>query len=211
MRGLLARLDRVGAEARADGPLLDDGELGGQRAGPEQHGEIVGPLHGEIAADLAGAAEDRLADDRRRDHLVVEHDGEGQADILLGHLAEALGAGGVEAEGHHRLAGAAVEAGLRVDQILAADQHLAPSAHREWAECRWTVDELVAGRHLLGGGGLQRVDGGIDQLEFELAGLADQRLQALDVLDARAPARARGCGPRAGCWARWCRRRRRGA
>ena len=80
-------------------------------------------LHGEIAADLAGAAEDRLADDRRGDHLVVEHDGEGQADILLGHLAEALGAGGVEAEGHHRLAGALIEAGLRVDQVLAADQH----------------------------------------------------------------------------------------
>ena len=47
------------------------------------------------------------------------------------------------------------------------------------------VDELVAGRHLLGGGGLHRVHGGIDQLEFELAGLADQRLEALHVLDAR--------------------------
>ncbi len=121
---------------------------------------------------------------RRRDHLVVEHDGEGQPDILLGDLAEALGAGGVEAEGHHRLAGAAVEAGLRVDQILAGDQHLVLQ-HVGIGRSLGAVDELVAGRHLLGGGGLHRVDGGIDQLEFELAGLADQRLQALDVLDAR--------------------------
>ena len=65
----------------------------------------------EAAGDLAGAAEDRLADHRRRDHLVVEHDGERPADILLRHLREPARAGGVEAEGDDRLAGALVEAG----------------------------------------------------------------------------------------------------
>ena len=110
----------------------------------------------------------------------------------------------------HRLAGAAVEARLGVDQILPAHQGLALE-HIGNGRRVVGIDELVAGRHLLGGGGLGRVDGGIDQLEFELAGLADQRLQALDVLRCREPGRERGCGLRAGCSARWCRRRRRGA
>ena len=76
------------AEARTDRALLDDGELGRQRAGAEQDREVVGGLDGEVAADLTGAAEDRLADHRRRDHLVVEHDGERPADVLLGDVAE---------------------------------------------------------------------------------------------------------------------------
>ena len=59
-----------------------DGERGRQRAGAQQDGEIVRRLDGEIAGDLAAPAEDRLADVRRGDHLVVEHDGERLADIL---------------------------------------------------------------------------------------------------------------------------------
>ncbi len=43
---------------------------------------------GEVAADLALAAEDRLADHGRGQHLAVEDDGEGTADIGLGDLAE---------------------------------------------------------------------------------------------------------------------------
>ena len=102
----LALGDRVGAEAGADRALLDDGERRRQRAGAQQDGEVVGALHGEIAGNLPGTAEDRLADHRRRDHLVVEHDGEGLADILLRHLGELARARGVEAEIDHRLAGA---------------------------------------------------------------------------------------------------------
>ena len=113
-RGDDAGADRVGAEARADRALLDDGQLGRQRAGAQQDGEVVGALHGEAAADLAGAAEDRLADHRRRDHLVVEHDGEGLADILAGDVAELPRAAGRQAEVDHRLVGALIEAGLRV-------------------------------------------------------------------------------------------------
>ena len=51
----------------------------------------------EIAGDLALAAEDRLADLRRRDHLIVEDDREQPADILLRRLAETLRALAVEA------------------------------------------------------------------------------------------------------------------
>ena len=90
--GELAGLDGVGAERGADGALLDDGELGRQRAGAQLDGELVGGLDREAAADLAGAAQDRLADHRRRDHLVVEHDGERPADVVLGELAELAGA-----------------------------------------------------------------------------------------------------------------------
>ena len=93
--------------------------VGRQRAGAQQHGEIVGALRREIAGDLAAAAEDRLADLRRRDHLVVEDDGEQPADILLRRLAETLRALAVEAEGDDRLAGALVEGRLRVDQVFA--------------------------------------------------------------------------------------------
>ena len=100
----------------ADHALLDHGELGRQRARAQQNGEIVGGLHREVAGDLPAAAEDRLADDRRRDHLVVEHDGERPADILLRDLGELARARGVELERDDRLAGALVEAGLRIGE-----------------------------------------------------------------------------------------------
>ena len=112
--GALAGIDRILAEARADGALLDHGQRRRQRAGAQQDREIVGRLHGETAGDLPGAAGDRFADDRRRNHLVVEHDGERLADILLGGLGEFARARGIEAEADDRLAGALVEAGLRV-------------------------------------------------------------------------------------------------
>ena len=86
--GVLAGVDRILAEAGTDRALLDDGERRRQRAGAQQDGEIVGLLNGEIAGNLPGAAEDRLADHRRRDHLVVEHDGERLADIGLGRFGE---------------------------------------------------------------------------------------------------------------------------
>ena len=62
-------------------------------------------------------------DARRRNHLAVEHDGEGLADILGRHLAEALPTAYVEAKIDDRLLGLLVEAGLRVGQVFA----LAPS------------------------------------------------------------------------------------
>ena len=57
--------DRVAAKARTDGAFLDNRELGRQRASAKQDGEVVRRLDIEAAADLTGAAEDRLADDGR--------------------------------------------------------------------------------------------------------------------------------------------------
>ena len=110
-------------EAGADHALLDRGQLRRQRAGAQQHREIVRLLDREVAGNLPRAAEDRLADHRRRDHLVVEHDRERAPDIFLRHLREAARAVDVELEADDRLAGALVEAGLRVGQILAGDHH----------------------------------------------------------------------------------------
>ena len=52
-RGALARVDRILAEAGADRALLDHRQLGRQRAGAQQHREMVGLLDREIAGDLA--------------------------------------------------------------------------------------------------------------------------------------------------------------
>ncbi len=83
-------------------------------------------LRREAAADLAAASEDRLADHRRRDHLVVEHDGEGLAHVVLGELAEPAGAGIVEAEIDDRLVGARIEGRVGGRQLIAAhDRRLA--------------------------------------------------------------------------------------
>ena len=84
----LALFDRVLAESRTDGALLDHGQRRRQRAGAQQDRQIVGRLHGEAAGNLAGAAGDRLADHGRGNHLVVEHDREGLSDILGGRLGE---------------------------------------------------------------------------------------------------------------------------
>ena len=83
---------------------------------------VDGLLDGEAAADLARAAGDRLADDRRRQHLAVEHDGEGPADIGLGDLGELAGADAVEAERDERLARALVEAGACIGQMFAVER-----------------------------------------------------------------------------------------
>ena len=58
----------------ADGPLLDHGQRGRQSAGAQQDRELVGTFDREIAGDDAIAAEDRLVDPGRADHLVVKHD-----------------------------------------------------------------------------------------------------------------------------------------
>ena len=68
---------------------------------------------------IARAAEDRLADHRRADHLVVEHDGEGLADILARRVGEAPRAGRIEVEADDRRA-VLSKRRLRVGQRVAA-------------------------------------------------------------------------------------------
>src|SRR5690606_41221589 len=58
-------------------------------------------LHGEVTGDDAAAAEDRLADDRRADHLVVEHDGKGPPHIVPCDVGEAARAHRIERSEEH--------------------------------------------------------------------------------------------------------------
>ena len=119
--GELALLDRILAEAGADDALLDR-----RSAAPAARRRAAGwrdrsrSRTVKLPEICPRAAEDRLADHRRRDHLVVEHDGERTCrHSPASTCGEVARAGGVEAEGDDRLAGALVEAGLRVGQFLA--------------------------------------------------------------------------------------------
>ena len=166
------------AEARTDGALLDDGQLGGQSARAQQHREVVGLLHREAAGDLARAAGDGSENARRRDHLAVEHDGERLADVGAGHLAEALAAAQVEAEVDDRLARALVEAGLRVGQVLAL--------HHDALLDRIRAGDLPRRVELVEHVDVGRIVAGVgDEAEFELRGRAENFLEAIRVLQAR--------------------------
>ena len=179
--------------------------LAGSEPARSRIGEVVRGLDREVAADLARAAEDRLADHRRRDHLVVEHDGEGPADVLLRHVAELARARGRQAEVDDRLVGLLVEGGLGVDQVLAGHQrHVVDdvgdagvvdrTARRSCpasAPAVWPRRRASARR-----GGRS-------------AGRSGRRSPSAG-RDRRGPAPRPGCGrcPGAGCSARWCRVRR---
>ena len=169
----------------SDGALLEDRDRRRQRARAQQQREIARRLYREAAGDDAAAAEDRLADDRRADHLVVEHDRKRLADIVAGRVAKALGAGGIEAEADDRLV--VLEGGLRVDQRVAADHH--PLAHDIGGgpDLRGPPllgrQDLVAGRQPAAARVLER-DAGVDQLEGQLGGAPEQRLDVLGIVDA---------------------------
>ena len=103
-------LDRIRAQLRAHRALLDDLQRRGQRAGAQQDRQIVGVLRGE-PAPVIWPDPPRIGVSMigRGDHLLVQHDGEAVPDILLGDVAELLGAHAVEAEIHVRLAGLRIE------------------------------------------------------------------------------------------------------
>src|SRR5215469_15318625 len=129
-------MDRVGAEVGADSAFLENRDRRRQCSRPQQQREIARRLHRKAAGDDAAAAEDRLTDDRRADHFVIEHDSEGLADILARCVAKAFGPGGVEADvaaDHPALAydvggrsGAAPPALLRRQNLIARRQLAAP-------------------------------------------------------------------------------------
>ena len=96
---------------------------------------------------------------------------------------EAFGAGGIEAEGDDRLVGALIEAWLGVDQVLAAHQNLLLD-HMRLRRVVLRVKQLVVDGHLLRFHHLLHIRAGVDHSEFELAGLANQPLEALNVADA---------------------------
>ncbi len=168
------------AEAGADGAFLDDGERRRQRAGAQQDGEIVGALDGEIAGDLPRAAENGLANDRRGDHLVVEHDGERLADVRSRRLGELARAGRIETEADDRFAVALIEAGLGVDQIAAGDEHALLDQELLAA---FALENFQI-RRRMGLGRLFRAHGLVDHAEVELGGLAEHFLEARRILQA---------------------------
>jgi hypothetical protein len=171
--GDLAGGDRIGAEARADGALLHNVELGRQRAGAEQDREIVRLLDGEAALDVARPAGDRRADAGGGDDLVVEHDGERPPHVLRRRLAEALGAADVEAEVDDRLVSLLVEGGLGVGEVRAVHDD-APLDRDALAVGVARGQEVDVRRPGLGG-----------HAELELCRPAQDLLEPLGILKAR--------------------------
>jgi hypothetical protein len=100
--------DRVGAQTGPDRAFLDDGQCSRQCAGPQQHGEVIRVLDGEVAADLPLAADYRLANDGRADHLAIEHDGKRLTHVARADIGKALGADAIEPEVDDPFAGARV-------------------------------------------------------------------------------------------------------
>src|SRR5690606_29361475 len=108
------RFNRVRSERWPDGALLHDGHVDRQRSGPELDRELIGAVDREVARDLPGSSEDRGLDDGGGQHLAVQHDREGAADVRLREPAELARARLVEAERNDRLICLAVETRLRI-------------------------------------------------------------------------------------------------
>src|SRR5215470_5517949 len=165
-------------------PLFDDLEPRWQRAGAQQDGKVVCGLHREIAGDLALAAEDRLANDRSRDDLVVEHDGERPPHILQRCLSEPARARIVEPEIHDRFAGARVEARPRIDDVTARNDDALLDDVRLLALFLRTVEDFRHRRRPRS----KRLPcryRPVHQPEIELAGLGHKFDQTLDVIGSR--------------------------
>src|SRR5215469_8539079 len=163
-------MDRVGAEVGADSAFLENRDRRRQCSRPQQQREIARRLHRKAAGDDAAAAEDRLTDDRRADHFVIEHDSEGLADILARCVAKAFGPGSVEAETDHRLA--VLKGRLGVDEGVAADHHaLAYDVGGRSGAAPPALlrrQNLIARRQLAAPRVFER-DGRVDKLKGELA------------------------------------------
>src|SRR5690606_31768806 len=172
-------------EIRPDGAFLEDIERRRQRPGAQEEREVRSGLNRESAGDDAAAAQDRLADDRRADHLVVEDDRERLSDVLARDLGEAAGAGGIELEADDGLV--VLERRLRVHELLAAEndalaQHIGvrpalpgTALHRR--------DDLGAGGQPAAAGVLQ-ADSQVYEAEGQLRGASDELLDALGIVDA---------------------------
>ena len=145
---------------------------------------LFAELDGKAAGDLSSAAEDRLADDGSGNHLLVEHDGEWTSDILLGHLGKLARARGVELERHDRLAGALIETGLGIGELLAGHNHALFQQIRLAVFGFGPVDDLRIGRRALLQGLLRR-HRGIDQSERKLCSGTDDLDQLFGVAQSR--------------------------
>ena len=168
---------------------------------------------GETARDLGAAAEDLLADHRRRADVLVEHDGQPAADALFGEVGEHPAAMAGEVEADVGFIEGAADADLGVLHHFAGHQHRRFEQERDpglafglWVDHLFEKDLGALGQAALQGevelpaalalapltaldrfvDQLRQVDaGGLgDQLELELGGLADEAHGPVRVLDA---------------------------
>ena len=102
--GQFALFDRVLAKARADRAFLDDSQRRRQRAGAQQDREFVRRLNREAAGYLALPTDNRLADNRGGDHLVIQHDCKALPDIFGRCLRKFARTGRIELKAHNGLA-----------------------------------------------------------------------------------------------------------
>ncbi len=173
----------VGTERRPDCSLLDNGQLRRQGARPELNGEIISALDREVAGDLPRTAEDRLADHRSRQHLVIEHDGERSPDVLLSEAAERARARLVEAKGNDRLVGPLVEAGLRIHELIAANHGGLAQQVNEPILLSRGIDPVTRRRARTLR--LETTDARVDLMEAQSRRLADESLELRRVLQSR--------------------------
>ena len=89
-----------------------------QSAGAQQQRQVAGLLSRKTAADFAAAAGNDAANHWRGNHLIVENDGQGSADVVPGYLTKQLGSLAIELEGDHRLASVGAEGHLRITDTL---------------------------------------------------------------------------------------------
>ncbi len=181
-----ALFDRILPKFGRNGALFDDRHLHRQCARTQRDRQRVGARDAEAARNLRAAAQDRFIDRRRRQHLAVEHHRKALADILRGHLGKGARSARIETNRNDRLPGLRVIALLRVDQLLAADHHLAAQdlERRAAALALGIGDDFAAHRHATSSG-FGRVGVGVDHAEFEARGLADQLLERGRILQAR--------------------------
>src|SRR6185312_5230144 len=114
--------DRILPKTRTNGTFLNNGERRRQRAGSQQNSKIVRAFDGKVTGNLTCAAEDRLANNRCRYHLIVQNNRERPAYVFLRYLREFTRTGSIESERDDRLACSLIEAGLGVGKVTTRHQ-----------------------------------------------------------------------------------------
>jgi hypothetical protein len=112
---------------RADGAFLDDFHRRGQRAGTQQQREVVRLTHGHRAGDLEAVAQlavDRGSGEHFALALLEDQHGHALLVVLDADLPHDVAALRVHRQVDLGLVGLLLEAGLRVGEVLAGDQHL---------------------------------------------------------------------------------------
>ena len=195
-----ALIDIILAEAGADGALLNDIDRRGQRAGAQQQRQRARLLGGIQAGNLKAAAElfadhggvdhllDRALDLSRRPVLLDgfklvldKHHGQLLAHIVAGAVCHAPRALAIQIDGDIGAARGRVDAGGRVGDRIAGQQHLPAEQDRQAVT---VIIEFGTGRDLAING-VPRVMLLIDQAKFQRGRRAEDLLGAGGVLHAR--------------------------